>query len=169
ARRVQDARGHQPACSRLDAIGFREVQYAVVALVPALEATADVGLGRSRLQAEEGEGEVVAGPVELWWEVVALGLAFAAELGGLVVVLVHVVGDRPQVVEELAIDRPPLVGIPEALADHLPPDQTDGILEGEAIAVANNVTQPLVGGRSLIGGRGRRGKPALVDPAAVRA
>ncbi len=107
------AGGNQPAGAGLEAIGLGMIQDAVVALVPALEAAVDVGLGRPRLQAEEGVREVVAGPVELGREVVALGLPFAAELGGLFLVLVHVVRDRPEVVEKLAVDRPALVGIPE--------------------------------------------------------
>ena len=76
---VQDARRNQPAGARLEAIGLGMIQYSVVSLVPALEAAVDIGLGRPRLQAEEGEREVIAGPVELGREVVALGLPLAAE------------------------------------------------------------------------------------------
>ena len=71
---VQDAWGDQPAGAGLEAVGLREVEDAVVPLVPTLQAAADVVLGRPGLQAEEGVGEVVAGPVELGGEVVALGL-----------------------------------------------------------------------------------------------
>ena len=57
---VQDAGRHQPAGAGLQPIGLAEVEDAVVALVPAFQAAADVVLGRARLQAEEGVGEVVA-------------------------------------------------------------------------------------------------------------
>ena len=130
---MEHARRDQPAGAGLEAIGLGVVEDAVVALVPALQAAADVVLGRARLQAHEGVGEVVAGPVELGREVVALGLPLAADLGGLLGRLVHVVGDRAEVVEELAVDRPLLVLLPDRLADHLGAVGGDGVLEGEPV------------------------------------
>ena len=62
-------------------------------------------------------GKEVAGPVELRGKIITFRLALAAEQGGLLLVLVHVVGNRPEIVEELAVDRPALVGIPETAAD----------------------------------------------------
>ena len=109
ARGVQDAGRHQPAGAGLQAIGLAEIEDAVVALVPVVQAADDVVLGRARLQAEEGVGEVVAHGVELRREIVRFRLAFLADLGRLGLALVHVVRDRPQVVEELAVDRPALV------------------------------------------------------------
>ena len=129
----------------------------------------DVGLGRAGLEAQERVGEVVAGPVELGREIIALGLALAAQLGGLLLVLVHVVGDRPEVVEELAVDRPALVGVPQAAADHLGAEELDRLFEGEPVAVVDDVAESLVGRCPFVGRGGRRGEPALVDPAAVGA
>ena len=54
-------------------------------------------------------------------------------------------------------------------ADHLGAEELDGVLEGEPVAVVDDVAQALVGGCALVGGGGRRGEPALVDPAAVGA
>src|SRR5688572_1840731 len=48
-------------------------------------------------------GEVVARVVELRRKVVGLRLALLADQGGLLIVLVHVMGNRPHVVEELAV------------------------------------------------------------------
>ena len=106
---VQDAGRHEPAGAGLEAIRLAEVEDAVVALVPAFEAAANVLLRRAGLQAEEGVGEVVADGVELRRKVVGLGLALLADQRGLGVVLVHVVRDRPHVVEELAVHRPAAV------------------------------------------------------------
>ena len=101
----------------LQAIRLAIVEDAVVALVPALQAAADVVLGRARLQAEEGVGEVVADGVELRREIVRLRLTLLTDQRRLLVALVHVVRDRPQVVEELAVDRPALVLVPDRRAD----------------------------------------------------
>src|SRR5207237_760540 len=98
----------------------------VVSLVPALQAAAEIRLGRAGFQTEESEGEIVAGPVELRREIIALGLALAPEPGRLLLVLVHMMGDRPQVIEELAVDRPALVGRPQGFADHLRAELDDG-------------------------------------------
>src|SRR5262249_40923204 len=149
----------------LEAIGLRKVEDPVVAEVPALQAAPEILLGRAGLQAEEGVREVVAGPVELGRKIVALGLALQAQLGRLLLVLVHVGGDRPEVVEELTVDRPALVGVPQRAADHLRAKFGDGVLEGKAAAVLDRVAEALVGGGAFVGGGGRRGEPALVDPA----
>ena len=122
---MQHVGGNQPAGAGLESIGLGKIEDAVVPLVPALEAAVNVGLGRAGLEPEERVGEVVAGPVELGREIIALGLALAAQLGGLLLVLVHVVRDRPQVVEELAVNRPALVGVPHAAADHLGAEELD--------------------------------------------
>ncbi len=103
---VEDAGADEPAGAGLEAVGLGEVEDAVVAFVPVLDALADLGLGGAGFEAEEGVGEVVADVVVLRREVVGLGLAFLADELGLLGALVHVQGDRPHVVEELRIDRP---------------------------------------------------------------
>ena len=164
---VQHARGDQPAGAGLEAVRLGEVKDAVVPFIPALQALAEVFLRGARFQTHEGIRKVVAGPVELGREIIALGLPLAAELRGLLGVLVHVVGDRAEVVEELGVDRPFLVLRPEGVADQLRAVRVDGVLEGELVAVGDDVAQPLVGGRAVVGGGSRRTEPALVDPSTV--
>ena len=143
------------------------VEDPVVTLVPALEAAMNVGLGRAGLEAHERVREQVAGPVELRREIIAFGLSLAAEQGGLLLVLVHVVGNRPEIVEKLAVDGPALVGIPEIAADDLGTEDFDRVLEREPASVVDHVAQSFVGGCSLVGGGRRGSKPALVDSPAV--
>ncbi len=106
----------------------------------------DVRLGRPWLQPKEGVREVVAGPVELRWEVVAFRLSFATKLGGLLLVLVHMVRDGPEIIEKLAVNRPALIGIPHRFADHLGPVLPNRVLEGELVAGLDHVAESLVGG-----------------------
>src|ERR1041384_5667001 len=91
-------------------------RHGVVAGVPRRSAEADNILAGPRLEGEERVREVVAGVVELRREVVALGLALLADFFRLLIVLVHVAGDRAEVVEELRVDRPALVLRPDRLA-----------------------------------------------------
>ena len=72
ARRVQDARRHQPAGAGLEPISLTVVQDAVVTFVPAPEAAANVGLGGPRLQAEERIRKVVPRGVQLGWKIIRL-------------------------------------------------------------------------------------------------
>ena len=132
---MQHAGGNHPARAGLQAIGLRQVEDAVVALVPVLQAAADVGLGRARLQAHERVVEMVLGGVELRREVVALGLALLAGQRGVLVLLVHVVRDGAHVVEELRVDRPALVLLPHRLADDPRPGLGHGVAEQEPLAL----------------------------------
>src|SRR5262245_15919616 len=82
----------------------------------------------------------------------------------------HVMGNRPHVVEELAIYRPPLILLPYFGADKPFAVELNGVLQGERLsAVENYVTQALVGRRARVGGRGSRGEPAFVNAAAIGA
>ena len=123
----------------------------------------------ARLQAHEGVVEVVLGGVQLRREVVALGLALLAGQRGVLGLLVHVVRDGAHVVEELRVDRPALVLLPDCLADDPRPGLLDGVAEQEPLALEDAVAQALVGGPALVGGLGRAGEPPLVDAAAMRA
>jgi hypothetical protein len=117
ARRVEKARAHQPAGAGLEPVGLREVQDAVVALVPIRQAGADLVLGGARLESEEGVGKVVAHIVVLGREVVGLRFAFLADEFRLFGALVHVMRDGPHVVEELRVDRPPPILAPDPAPD----------------------------------------------------
>ncbi len=168
-RRVEDAGRKQPARPRLEPVGRRQVKDAVVSRIPVLEGAPDILFGRPRGQPEEGVGEVVSHIVVLGREVVGLGLAFLPDQGGLFVALMHVVGNRAHVVEELAVDRPALVLVPDRLADEFCPEFRDGILQQDPLGPVKYVAQPLVGNPSFIGRLGSRRKPAFVDPASVQA
>ena len=50
---------NKPAGAGLQSVCLAEVQDAIVAFIPALEAFSKVFLGRSRFQAEEGVGKIV--------------------------------------------------------------------------------------------------------------
>ena len=180
AGRVQDAGRDQPAGAGLQAIRLAVVEDAVVALVPAFQAAADVVLGRAGLQAEEGVGEVIADGVQLGWKIIRLRFTLLADQGRLRVVLVHVVGDRPQIVEELAVDRPALVLVPKRGANQLLAFEADGVAERERpLAAVDDVAQALVRRGPFVGGRrwskrtsvrrcrrgGRRGHKCLAGPA----
>ena len=80
----------------------------------------------------------------------------------------HVVRDRPRVVEELRVNRPFLVFRPDGLAD----EEASALLyrppKREAVLDHNNVAESLIGSSTGAGGRSRGGKPALVDAAAIQ-
>ena len=98
---MEDARVDKPARANLQAIRPREVEDAIVALVPALQTPANLRLGGAGLQPHEGIGETIADGVLLRREIVRLGLALLPDQSGLSGILVHVVRDRAQVVEKL--------------------------------------------------------------------
>ena len=166
---VEDAGADQPAGAGLQAVGLGEVEDAVVALVPILEALADLGLGGAGFEAEEGVGEIVAHVVVLRREVVGLGFAFLADELGLLGALVHVQGNRPHVVEELRVDRPLAILLPDGLADDGGAAVGDRLAQREASLADHAVAEALVGHAAFVGGLGRRGEPALVNAAAVGA
>ena len=58
--RMQNPGVDLPACSGAQFVGFRVVEDSVVAFIPALEAAADIVLGRAGFEAHEGVGEIVA-------------------------------------------------------------------------------------------------------------
>ncbi len=164
---MEHARRDQPAGAPLEPVGLRVVKDAVVTFVPVLEAAAEILLRGARLEAHEGVGEVVVTVVVLRRKVVALGLALLADELRVVERLVHVVGDRPHVVEELRVDRPLFVAVPDALADELRPSFAHGVAEQEPLTVEHAPGETLVGNPALVGRLGRAREPPLVDAAAV--
>ena len=124
-------------------------------------------LGRAGLQAHEGVAEVVIDVVVLRREVVALGLAFLADELGVGRALVHVVRDRPHVVEEFGIDGPAVVFLVHRFADQARAGFGDGVAEQEVLAFEGAEGEPFVPDAAFVGGFGRAGEPALVDAAAV--
>ena len=112
---------------------------------------------------------MVLGGVQLRREVVALGLALLAGQCGVLGLLVHVVRDGAHVVEELRVDRPAFVFLPDRLADDARSGLLDGVLQQEPLAFEHAVAQPFVGRAAFVGGLGGAGEPPLVDAAPMRA
>ena len=167
ARRVQNARGNHPAGARLQAIGAGEIQNAVVALVPVFQALANLLFGRARLEAHKGVVEAVLGGVELRGIVVRFRLTVLPGQLGVLVHLVHVVGQGAEIVEELGEDRPALVLIPNGVANDGAFSLGDGVAEQESFAGDADIAKPFVFGATGVVGLGRAGEPALVDTASV--
>src|SRR5208283_1904176 len=130
---------------------------------------ADLGFGGPGFEAEKGIGKVVADVVVLRGKVVGLGLAFLADELGLLGALVHVQGDRPHVVEELGIDWPAAILLPDGLADHHGAAIRDCLAQREALPVHHAVAQALVADAAFVGGLGGGGEPAFVYAPAVGA
>ena len=117
-----------PARAGLQAISLGVIQDAVVTLIPALQAAADLRLRGPRLQAEIGMRENVSHRIVLGWEIVGFRLALLAHQFGLVVILVDVMGKGFQVVKELAVDGPAVKFLPHLLAYQARTFRRDGIL-----------------------------------------
>ena len=143
-RRVQNARVDLPSSARLQAIRLRMIQDAVVALVPAFQAAAHVVRRGARLQAHEGVREIVVLEIVLRREVVGLRLALLADLLRMLVHLVHVVRNRPQVVEELAEHVPAAVPRHHLRTQNFVADARHGFAQQHALAVDRDVAQAFV-------------------------
>src|SRR5260370_23656228 len=113
---MQESRGDDPGSAGLQAVGPRQIEDAVVALIPALEAAVDVARCRARLQPEEGIGKPVGAGVELRREVVRFRLVLVSHEAGMLLLLVQGQGGRSHVVEELTERRPPTPGMHPPLA-----------------------------------------------------
>ena len=169
ARGVQDAGIDEPAGAGLQLVGLGKLADLVVALVPVRDAVVDLLASGAGLEAHEGVGEVVADVVVLWREVVGLGFAFLTDEGSLLAALVHVVGDGAHVVEELGVDRPFTVFVPDVGTDDGGTAGVDGVAEGEAFFADDDVGETLVFGAAFVGGDGGGAEPALVDATAAEA
>ena len=91
--------------------------------------------GGARLQAHERVAEVVVDVVVLRREVVAFRLALLPGQLGMLLRLMHVVRNRAHVVEELGVDRPPLVRVPHRLADQSRAGRGHGVLKREMLSL----------------------------------
>src|SRR2546425_12641379 len=109
---MQDAWIDLPAGAGTQAKRARQIQDAVVAARPLLEAAWHVRFGRTGLEAHERVRKVIERLVDLRREIVRLRFAAASDASGLLLALVHVMRDRAEVVEELAEQ------IPSALTRH---------------------------------------------------
>jgi hypothetical protein len=171
---VENAGGHVPACAHIQAIGLGQIRDAVVALVPALQTVTHLFPAGAGLESEESVREVGAIIVELGWEEVRLRFLLLANPGSVLRHVVHVMGQRALVVEELGINGPAAVTVPHLVAQQPGAQVGYHILEQHLLWVVviavNNVAQALVGRcQGAVISLGRRREPAFVDAAAVRA
>ena len=164
---MQDSGRDEPSGSSFESIGPRQVENAVVAAIPILEAPAQLILRRARLESHEGVREVVVDVVVLGREVVALGLSFLAHECGVFLRLVHVVRDRSHVVEEFRVDRPSVIFAKDGRADEFVSLFGDGVLEEEFFSFEEAETEPFVPNASFVGGFGGAGEPAFIDASTI--
>src|SRR5439155_24121780 len=158
-----------PTGTGMEPIGLTAIQDTVVALIPALESIADICPGRAGLKTEKCVRKIVTKVIELGWEVVRLRLALLAHQRGLGVVLVHVVRDRAQIIEELAVHRPAAEAVPQGTADQPWTFLHYRVGEGERLFITmHDPAKAFIGHASLISGRRRGREPAFIDAAAVR-
>jgi hypothetical protein len=78
-----------------------------------------------------------------------------------------VVGDRAHIVEELGVYRPPLVFVPDPIADELAPERVDRVTKRKPLALMDHITQTFVVLTIIVSRFGRRSKPSFIDPASV--
>jgi hypothetical protein len=104
-------------------------------------------------------------------KVIRLGLAAAADTRGILVALVHVMRNRPEVVEELAEQVPAAVARHDRRSDQQIAGFLDRRFQQKPLAgVEMDVAEPLVRRRARsVVGIGRRREPPLVDAAAMSA
>ena len=81
----------------------------------------------------------------------------------------QVVRQRPEVIEELAVDRPALVLLPDLRADHRCAQFGHHVAQQHTLVLEDHVAQALVRHASRVGRLGGRTEPALIDAAAVEA
>ena len=95
----------------------------------------------------------------------------SADARGILVALVHVMRNRPQVVEELAEQVPALVARHHGGPEQQVAGRVDGVLQQQPSPVAQpHIAQPFVGRRAgAVVGVGRRREPPFVDAAAMPA
>ena len=101
-------------------------------------------------------------------EVVRLRLSFTSNEFRLLEILVHVMRDRSHVVEELGIDRPLLVFLPDRTADDLRTKLRDNIAQQKTLSIMNDRAESFVDCAIVIGSFSCRTEPSLIDSTSVK-
>ena len=107
--------------------------------MPVGTAIVDLLPGGSGFKSHEGVGEIVADVVVLRGKVIRLWFAFLTNQRRLLRILVHVVRNGPHVIEELGVDGPLSIFVPDRRADQGGAAFVDGIEKGKAFATGHNV------------------------------
>ncbi len=110
---------------------------------------------------------MVVAVVVLRREVVAFWLPLLAGQRRVLEALVHVMWDRTEVIEELAVHRPALVFVPHRLADQPRAVFCDGFAQQKVLVLEAAEAKTFVPLPILIGGFGGAGEPAFIDPASL--
>src|SRR5690242_12223890 len=82
--------------------------------------------------------------------------------------LMHVMGDRPHIIEEFRVDRPTMIFSPNFFPNQLCAYFLDSCGKGESIVFEHAITQTLVRCPIFVRGRRGGGKPTFIDPTAVK-
>src|ERR1700722_19017994 len=114
---MKDAWRNQPASAWLKPVGLRIVENTVVAFVPPGKTPTDVFFCRAWLKTKVSVRKIARSCIQLGREVVTFWLAFPSYQLRLLLTLVEVMGDWAKIVEELAVNRPALVGVPQRAPD----------------------------------------------------
>ena len=88
----------------------------------------------------------------LWREIITLGLAFLADEFGLLLALVHVMRNRPHVVEKFGINRPAAIFFPDRFSDQCRAAILDRFPQSETFAANDTVAEALVWNAALVSG-----------------
>src|SRR5262249_16964658 len=139
----------------------------VVPFVPIFQTSPYLRLGRAGLEPKEGIGKIVSDIIVLWWKIITFRFSFLSYQFRLLLVLVHVMGDRTHVIEKLGIDRPPAVLVPDSFSDQRRAAVFHRFAQRESLPIHHTITQPLIRHSSLVRCLCRRREPTFIDSPAV--
>jgi hypothetical protein len=117
---VEDPGRDVPAGVERELVGPRDIDELVVALHEVDEDALELLATGPGIQAEKGEGEFAGVGVDLGREELHFGLALEANVLRVLRPMVYVVGQGPQIVEELREHGPLAVFLPKAITDNGP-------------------------------------------------
>ena len=165
---MEDSRRNIPARPRFKTVCFGEIRDLVVAFCKVCKALAHLLPCCPRFQSEKGEWKAPSVIVELRRKIVTLRLASLSDEFCMFLPVVDVMGQGTEVVEELRVNRPAAVLLPETFPDQFRAEFFNGFRKGDEPAFrGNQMADALVftGQRTIIR-RGRTAQPAFVDAAA---
>jgi ABC-type branched-subunit amino acid transport system ATPase component len=157
ARSMEHSRRNVPARIQGELEASGEVKEPVVAFRKALQALLHLFFGRFRIEPEEGERKIPTVVILLRRKEIHFRLARLSHPRGVHVTVMHMMGKRAFVVEELGEHRPSLVLIPKPRSDELCLELIDCVTEQDPFftrVIRDDVAEPLIKGeitRALYG------------------